>query len=809
MVRINPAATFAALFLTITAFEGPALGQNPAVTVNVDANANRRAINPNIYGMAYADTPTLSDLNILLNRNGGNNTSRYNWNVNADNRGSDYYFESIGDTSAVAGERGDTFISNSKSGGAQALLTIPMVGWVARVGANRSKLASFSIAKYGAQTGNDFQWFPDAGNGVLSSTGQNVTGNDPNDANVLSDSTFQNSWMQHLVAKWGPANSGGLRYYLMDNEPSLWHSTHRDVHPTGATMAEIRNKILDYGGKVKANDSSALVVGPEEWGWSGYFYSGYDQQYTGIHGWSTIPDRAANGNWDYLPWLLDQLRQNNASTGKRILDVFSVHYYPQGGEFSNDVTTAMQTKRNQSTRSLWDPSYVDQSWINSQVQLIPRIKGWVNTYYPGTFTGITEYNWGAEGHINGATTQADILGIFGREGLDLATRWTTPGNTTPTYKAIKMYRNYDGSKSTFGDTSVSATVPNPDNVSAFAAQRTIDGALTVMVISKYLSGTTAVTLNLANFTSTGTAQVWQLTSANAINRLSDITVSGSSLGFTAPAQSITLFVLPKSAGKTPTFTSSTSVSPSSVAPGATATISTTVTDAGGALSNGIVDLEVYNLAGTKVGQQAYTGQNFTANQSRPYSWAWVVPSTVGTYTVKVGVFNSTWGVNYYWNGAAATVTVTAGDSAQYNFESGAQGWVSSGGILTGVAGSTVKAYAGSHSLAVSINSPSAGGAQTAYVGSPATPAGATVTFHIWIPSGSTLTSIQPFVQQGAGGNWTWTGNWQPIASLAAGAWNTLTVTVPATAATPLSQLGVQFQTNGVWTGVCYVDSVGW
>ena len=811
VVRLKKAAAYAAAALTIAAFAGPVRAQNAAVTVNVDANLNRRAINPNIYGTAHADTATLSDLNIFLNRNGGNNTSRYNWNINADNRGSDYYFESIGDSSAVAGERGDTFITNSKAAGAQAMLTIPMIGWVANLGANRSKLASFSIAKYGAQTGSDWQWFPDAGNGILSATGQNVTGNDPRDANVASDSTFQNSWIQHLVQRWGAASTGGLKYYLMDNEPSLWQGTHRDVHPTGARMAEIRDKILDYAGKVKANDSTALVVGPEEWGWSGYFYSGYDQQYGGLHGWSSLPDRTANGNWDYLPWLLDQLRQNNAATGKRLLDVFSVHYYPQGGEFSDDVTTATQLKRNQSTRSLWDPAYVDQSWINSQVQLIPRLKGWVNTYYPGTLTAITEYNWGAEGNINGATTQADILGIFGREGLDMAARWTTPANTTPTYKAIKMYRNYDGNKSAFGDTSISAAVPNPDNLSAFGALRSSDGALTLMVISKVLSGTTPVTVNLANFTSAGSAQTWQLTSSNAITRLSDIALSGTSLSFTAPAQSITLFVLAKSAVANPTFTASTSASPSSVTAGSAATISTTVTDTSGSLTNGIVDLEVYNPAGTRVGQQYYASQSFTANQSHSYSWSWTTPATAGTYTVKTGVFDSTWGVNYYWNATAATVTVTGGtgDPAQYNFETGVQGWTSSGGIITGVASTTAKAFAGTHGLAVTISSPAAGGTQQVYVGSPATPAGANVTFHIWIPSGSKVSSIQPFAQQGAVGNWTWTGNWQPIASLKAGAWNTLTVTVPANAATPLYELGVQFQTNGAWNGTCYVDSVGW
>ena len=169
----------------------------------------------------------------------------------------------------------------------------------------------------------------------------------------------------------------------------------------------------------------------------------------------------AHGGWDYLPWLLDQLRQHDKPRGRRLLDVFTVHYYPQGGEFSDDVSTAMQLRRNRSTRSLWDPNYVDESWINDQVQLIPRLKGWVDSYYPGTPIGITEYNWGAEGHINGATTQADVFGIFGREGLDMAARWTTPAASTPTYKAMKMYRNYDGSKSDLRRHAASPPRPEP------------------------------------------------------------------------------------------------------------------------------------------------------------------------------------------------------------------------------------------------------------------------------------------------------------------------------------------------------------
>ena len=534
------------LFLIVSS----AYAQNPAVAVNVDAALDRKPINPKIYGIAYGPTAALADLNAPLNRYGGNNTTRYNWQQNADNRGQDWYFESIGDSSTVAGERGDSFISSTRAGGAEPMITIPMIDWVAKVGANRTKLASFSQSKYGAQTGNDWQWFADAGNGVLKSTNQNVSGNDPNDANVPNSAAVQDGWVQHLVSRWGLSTTGGLKYYIMDNEHSIWHSTHRDVHPVGAKMAEVRDKMLAYAAAVKGRDAAAMVVGPEEWGWSGYTLSGYDQQYGSLYGWSNLPDRIANGNWDYLPWLLNQLKGSSVANGQKPLDVFSVHYYPQGGEFGNDTSTAMQLRRNRSTRSLWDAAYVDETWISDTVKLIPRLRSWVDTYYwPGTPIAITEYNWGAESHVNGATAQADIYGIFGREGLDIAARWTTPDASTPTYKAMKLYRNYDGNKSGFGDTSVRAAVPNPDNVSAFAAVRSTDNALTVMVINKYLSGGTPVTVNLANFSGNGSGQVWQLTAANTITRLADAAYSGPAVSLTVPAQSITLLVL--SAGSAP------------------------------------------------------------------------------------------------------------------------------------------------------------------------------------------------------------------------------------------------------------------
>ena len=150
--------------------------------------------------------------------------------------------------------------------------------------------------------------------------------------------------------------------------------------------------------------------------------------------------------------------------------------------------------------------------------------------------------------------------------------------------------------------------------------------------------------------------------------------------------------------------------------------------------------------------------------------------------------------------------VPAGDPAQYGFETGAQGWTSSGGMITGVASTTAQAKAGTHALAVSFSG--AAGTQSARIMTPPTPAGKTVTFNVLCPAGSGVTAIQPYALQGAAGNWGWTGTWVGTASLKAGAWNTLSFTLPTNAAA-LDQIGVQFQTGSAWTGTCYLDSVGW
>ncbi|HKO55536.1 MAG TPA: glycoside hydrolase family 44 protein [Thermoanaerobaculia bacterium] len=533
-------------FTVILFAAAPLFAANPPVIININAAANRHPIDPRIYGSAFASPAAITDLGLTLNRWGGNAMSRYNWAFSTANRCKDYYFENVpDDVSSGDGSNGksaDDFIQATRNAGAQPVMTIPLMGLLPK---DRSYRCGFSIAKYGTQDDADFQWRPDCGNGKQGGN-RMLHVNDPLDTAAAYTSAHQANWIQHLVNTWGAANAGGVRYYSLDNEPGLWSFDHWDVHPDGTTYDEVWAKMAEYGAAIKAKDPGAQLTGIEEWGWSGYFMSGKDMEN------GDDADRLAHGNKPYIDWILDQAKAYEVAYGVRILDVATVHFYPQSGEFSDDVSTSMQLLRNRSTRSLWDPGYVDESWIGgtevggAKVRLIPRLKDWVANHYPGTQIGITEYNWGAEGHINGATAQADVLGIFGREGLEMGVRWTTPDAGSPAYNAMKIYRNYDGAHSKFGDTSVSAGGANPDNVAAFAAVRSADAALTVMLIAKSLTGDTPATVNLAGFVPHRTAagQRWQLTSTNTITHLADVPLSSSALSLTLPPQSITLLVIP-------------------------------------------------------------------------------------------------------------------------------------------------------------------------------------------------------------------------------------------------------------------------
>lgn len=509
------------------------------IQLEVDAGANQHPISPYIYGMNFADPDLAADIRLPVNRWGGNATTRYNWQNDTSNRASDWYFENIPNDNANPdalpnGSSADQFITQNIANGTATLLTIPLIGWTP---SNRDKVCGFSVTKYGPQQDTD-PYMPDCGNGMLAD-GSPYMGNDPTDTSTAIGPEFVQAWQNHLVEQFG----SGVQFYNLDNEPSLWNSTHRDVHPEPLSYDELRDRTYAYAAAIKQIDPNALTLGPVEWGWPAYFYSALDIA-SDPAWWNNPVDRNAHGGVPLVAWYLEQMRLYEEQHGVRILDYLDLHFYPQADGVSlqpaGDAGT--QALRLRSTRALWDATYVDESWIGESVMLIPRMKGWIAENYPGTRIAITEYNFGGLEDINGALTQADVLGIFGREGVDLAALWGPPTADEPGAYAFRIYRNYDGAGSGFGETSVQATSSDQGQLVIYAAQRS-DGALTVVVINK-TNAAISSPLNIHGFTGT-TAEVYRY-SGERLDQIvhdADLTLTDGAVTAEFPANSITLLVV--------------------------------------------------------------------------------------------------------------------------------------------------------------------------------------------------------------------------------------------------------------------------
>jgi hypothetical protein len=568
--------------VTLTA---PATAAGPALTV--DAGNKTHAISPDIYGMnGYpgSQSAAAASISLPIDRWGGNEATSYNYLYDLDAKGSDWYFENFIDNSnpintpsgAPNTSTFNTQVENDASIGTTTLGTVPIIGWVPADNSN----CSFSVKKYGAQQAVD-PYRTDCGNGVLTNGSKVV--NDPTDTYYqVTPATFDGTWVQYLVNKFGTAAKGGVAIYELDNEPSWWDGVHIDVHPLPFTYDEVTNTSIATAEAVKTADPTAGVSGPVMDYWWDYFYSKKDVE----NGWGTGPcyepwsgpiDRKAHGGVPFIEYYLQQFAAASNTYGSRLLDYLDLHTYyaatynGNGVGFAAAGDTGEQQARLNSTRVFWDPTYTDPNEpqpnyptdstytasCNTPLQapqLIPMAQDWVARDYPGTKVAFTEYNWGGQEAINGALAQADILGIFGSYGLDLATIWGPPDPSTqvPGLMAYKIYRNYDGSKSMFGDTALASTSANQGQLSVYGAVRASDGAVTVVVINKTYGDLTSTLWLDGLFPPTTSAQAYLYSNANlaAIVGPTSVTVtpaSGSSpwsiSNHTFPAQSITLFVV--------------------------------------------------------------------------------------------------------------------------------------------------------------------------------------------------------------------------------------------------------------------------
>jgi hypothetical protein len=559
-VRQGALAALSALLLASAGNSAPASAETgPALAV--DGAAERHAISPYIYGLNFAEPGLAAELSLPIDRWGGNSTETYNFHLGADNTGSDWYYENIADcwssahnwcsgmsTNKVFAYR--EFVAQDETTGTSTLFTLPLAGYVAsNAPVGHPFTCGFPASIFATQAAFD-PYDSNCGNGVKE--GSPLSSEPSRDGSAVG-AGYDGEFVRDLVTRFGRASEGGVATYELGNEPGLWDSTHRDIHPNPTSYDELWEKSREAAVAVKAQDPSAAVLGFSEWGWPNYFCSAADGAPSDACT-ASSPDRAAHGGTPLVEWLLQQFHGYEAKSGQRLLDYIDGHYYAQGG--SNTEVT----------RSLWDPTYTDPSWINANIDLIPRMHQWVATNYPGTKIALSEYNLSvsSEPAVN-ALIQADTLGIFAREGLDLATRWPLGQDGPLVDDAFRMYRNYDGAGGEFGDTWVSSSSADQRRLAVYGAQRSSDGAYTVMAINKTTNPLTSA-LSLSGVSPAGTAQVWQWT-GGAITRQSDQAVGAGGFSATYPPRSITLLVLPSAiAGPSPPAGGSPPASPPGSAP---------------------------------------------------------------------------------------------------------------------------------------------------------------------------------------------------------------------------------------------------
>ena len=490
-----------------------------------------------------------------LNRLGGNRFTAYNWVTNESNCGADcgdafpndlYLSWNLEDPL----ERG-AFVRSAiegtlAHGTAGLVVTVPIAGYVA--------------ADHGGST-LPLPVAPDVNTPAVPnahfkrSQPSNPRGPDP-EPDASEPVVYQDDFVKWIERDYGEATKDPLRpiFFQLDNEPDLWGSTHpqirgltRSGEPALLGFEELVTRTVDYAAAIKDVIPSARVLSPPIANWFGFWGLGHEK-------------RPAGYDW-YIDYYLDRLREAHETEGRRLVDVLAVHWYPEGlnecrpGEtpcwsdrFTNDwqpQTPSVIEARLQGPRSLWDPGFTEKSWVSENVpgcwglacpvQLLPRLKTSIDEHYPGTGIAVTEYYFGRGGDISGGIAQADVLGVFGREGVTAAAlwpaaqvyAWNAPDGTcygdvecsTLAYEcvlaAFAAYLDYDGEGGRFGDMSISAVTNDVERTSVYASVDTSNPGRMVMMALNKTPVEQAVEVAISDAGPFSRAEVYRVTQAGS------------------------------------------------------------------------------------------------------------------------------------------------------------------------------------------------------------------------------------------------------------------------------------------------------
>ncbi len=513
----------------------------PDITITIDPNATQ-PISPWIYGInSYsggANPP------FTLDRAGGNRWTAYNWENNFSNAGNDFNYESdtFLDSSQVPADAVSKFITADQSVGLASLMTVQLQGLVSADDSgdvsvtNPPDLSRFKtvVDKKSTITTDPFTTTPPT-----------------TDANVYMD-----EFLWALDQKFTGKNIFGASpnlptFVSLDNEPELWNSTHLEVQGhTQITSDAYIAKTITLTEALKDQFPNLIIFGPVDYG------------FQGLYNWQgELASTPTGSNW-FPDKYLTQLKTASTTYGKPLVDDYDFHWYPEVYDASGTRIVSMSSATLsdadvqlivQAPRDLWDPTFHDPNnsnpWIYNElgmtpVRIISRLQAKIASEYPGTKLSITEYEGGGWNHIAGTVAEADMLGIFGVQGLFAANLWPPSGTFDYAVAGFRAFRGFDGAGANFGDTSVSATSSDVSKVAVYASTDSTNAGRAVLVAINRTTASHTVAIN--GLSVSGTASIYHITAATATGQnpvhpvaAGTMPVSGTSLTVTLPALSVT------------------------------------------------------------------------------------------------------------------------------------------------------------------------------------------------------------------------------------------------------------------------------
>jgi hypothetical protein len=345
---------------------------------------------------------------------------------------------------------------------------------------------------------------------------------------------------------WSQSHASDL--VSLDNEPDLWNSTHEEVQgSTNISSSNYIAKTATLSEALKDQFPNLIIFGPVNYGFGG------------IYSWQGDPTLSPtpNGtNW-FADKYLAGIKTASTAYGKPVVDVYDFHWYSEATDGATRVinmtgstlTDAQVQAIVQSPRSLWDPTFTENSWITNSVlgapiKILSRLQAKIAAENPGMKISITEYENGGFNHIAGTIAQADNLGIFGNMGVFAANFWPPGGTYSYALAGFRAFRGFDGANASFGDTSLQATSSAVQNVAVYAST---DSATPGRVVFVAINRSNAAKVTAINGqVLSGTAHLYQMTATSAAGQtvvqpvsIGTMAASGSSLTITLPAYSVT------------------------------------------------------------------------------------------------------------------------------------------------------------------------------------------------------------------------------------------------------------------------------